>query len=606
MKTMTLFLILFAFFNLVLSSLNAQTIYVDIANNTGTEDGSQQHPYNTIKEGINAASPGVTVAIAPGTYIPDDSWSGNDKTLLLKAGVSLVGASPDNTLIDGIIVDQEVSNLSISLKNLSFDEFHFARGTVAGPFNEPNIIRNCITTYLDLPFGPGIPINDSTPGPNYGFLIENNDLGTEGIIEFKQGSGVSDITVQNNACGYIYLKCGAGYTFLIDNNDFQYGIFDKSGANHTVISNNRIYNGVISDYSGGNQNGVEDEIIEYNVIICDENSPALADEDYKGAIIAKSRSVTIRNNTITCTGNVSGIRSTAGAPLFIQDNDITLDEVQEPNPDPVDGTVGIFNYSGWGYVTGNKIYGGQTGYFSKAGTVEFANNEIDKSFLGFYSMGAEEVHHNTIENCFGDGMILDGLRGPVHNNIIKDNAGAGMRVTRVPIDLGGGVDTCPGNNIITGNGNYDLYIECQSAQHPTLHARYNVWEHTSSSDISQYDIRDASDSTGLVTVDFTPWGYLGMEEGQRRVEAGKQGGMEVFPNPLMGDVLNIRSKERVREIKIISVDGREVKTVFFNDEREVSVDISGLPGGIYLINVKMESRYSSERILIIRNVLEKI
>ena len=38
--------------------------------------------------------------IAQGTYIPDDSWSGNPTTLLLKAGVSLIGESPDNTLID--------------------------------------------------------------------------------------------------------------------------------------------------------------------------------------------------------------------------------------------------------------------------------------------------------------------------------------------------------------------------------------------------------------------------------------------------------------------------------------------------------------------------
>jgi len=296
---------------------DAQNIYVDVNNNSGTEDGTEAHPFNTIKEGINAASPGNQVMIKQGTYIPDDFWSGNDHTLLLKAGVSLVGESRENTIIDGIVVDQQSSNLSISLEKLKFDEFHFIRATHAGPFNDRNIIRNCATTLIRPGFGAGIPVNDTTPGPNYGFQIENNDMGTEGIIEFVQGAGISEISVNGNTCGYIYLKSGGGYTYLIDNNDVQYGIFDKSATNKTTISNNVVHNGLIIDLSGGNQYGVEDEIIENNTITATENSPAFVDEDYKAGIIAKSRSVTIRNNTITCTGHVSGIRSSAGAPMHI-------------------------------------------------------------------------------------------------------------------------------------------------------------------------------------------------------------------------------------------------------------------------------------------------
>jgi hypothetical protein len=598
MKTLSkifLSVIIFSTLTLTSTSLFSQTIYVDAANNTGIEDGTGQYPFNTIKEGINAAIAGATVMIKQGTYVPDDSWSGNDQTLLLKAGVKLIGESTDNTLIDGIVVDQEVSNLSISLENLSFNEFHFTRGTISGPFNEMNIVRNCVTQYIDLSFGAGIPVNDSTPGPNYGFLIENNNLGTEGIIEFKQGSGVSDLSVLNNICGYINLKCGSGYTFLIDNNEVQYGIDDKSASNPTTISNNIIYDGAILDYSGGNQLGIEDEIIENNTITCSEISPILADEDYKGAVIAKSRSVTIRNNTITCTGHVSGIRSTAGAPLHIIDNTITLDEVQEPNPDPLEGTVGIFNYSGWGYVTGNKVFGGQSGYFSKAGTVLFSNNEIQNSYTGFYSMGAEEVHHNSVKNCYGDGMILDGLKGPIHNNVIRDNAGAGILLIRVPIDLGGGADTCPGNNVLMGNGNYDLYIGCQSSQYPTLYARYNVWDHTDPSDIMQYDIRDGSDSTGLVTVVFTPWGYLGVED------AWEHGGMEVFPNPVKGDMLKIRSETGISDVKIYSIDGQEVRNVSLKGEKEVAIDVSRLNSGIYCIETTLSERIPDlSKIVIIR------
>jgi hypothetical protein len=558
----------------------AQTIFVDANNTTGTENGTEQHPFNTIKEGINAATQGSTVMIKNGTYIPDDSWSGNDHTLLLKAGLSLVGESRDNTIIAGIVVDQQASNLSIGLENLKFDEFHFIRATHTGPFNDRNIIRNCATTLISPCFGAGIPVNDSTPGPNYDFLIENNNLGNEGIIEFKQGAGISELSVIRNSCGYIYLKSGGGYTYLVDNNDVKYGIFDKSGANKTTISNNRIYNGTIDDLSGGTQYGAEDEIIENNTIVADENSPAFIDEDYKAGITAKSRSATIRNNVITCTGNVSGIRSSAGAPLHIENNTITLDEVQQPNPDPYEGKIGIFNYSGWGHVKGNTIYGGDHGYYSKAGTVEFANNVIENAYTGFYSMGAEEVHHNIIKNCTGDGMILDGLSGPIYNNIIQDNVGSGIRITRVPIDLGGGQDNCPGLNVITGNGNYDLYIETTNSQFPEIYARFNVWDHTDTLEIMQYDIRDGNDSTGLVKVDFTPLGSLGIPD------FSLADNIKISPNPC-GKIVNIRS-EKFRNhptlLEVFSITGIKMMLKEIPDGNDVIlVDVSGLPTGLFFL-----------------------
>jgi hypothetical protein len=587
--------------------LDAQIIYVDANNNTGIEDGTQTHPFNTIKEGINAAAPGNQVMISQGTYYPDDSWSGNDHTLLLKAGVSLIGESSDNTIISGIVVDQEASNLSIGLENLRFDEFHFARGTNAGPFTDKNIIRNCATTLINLPFGAGIPVNDTTPGPNYGFQIENNDLGTDGTIEFKQGAGVSELNVVDNICAYIYLKSGGGYTYTIDNNDVQYGIFDKSATNTTTISNNRIYNGTIDDLSGGNQYGIEDEIIENNTITTDENSPAFIDEDYKAGITAKSRSATIRNNTITCTGKVSGIRSSAGAPLHIINNTITLDEVQVPEPDPYEGTIGIFNYSGWGYITGNKIFGGDHGYYSKAGTAEFANNEIENSYTGFYSMGAEVVHNNIIKNCKGDGMILDGLKGPLYRNEVKNNAGAGIRIIRVPIDLGGGADNSPGLNTIQGNGNFDLYIETTSAQNPTVYARFNVWDHDDADLVSQLDIRDGNDSTGLVVVDFTPFSGLGINDQSNYFE------LNAYPNPFStSTVIRWQMPVDSRQsavgshviLKVYDFIGKEIRTIvdakMAPGEHQVTFDASGLTAGVYFYQLQTDGIVLTKMMVVYR------
>jgi hypothetical protein len=593
----------FLSFLLILSmclSLTAQVIYVDVSNTTGIEDGTTAHPFNTIKEGINAASAGNTVMIKQGTYVPDESWSGNNHTLFLKAGVKLIGESRDNTIIAGIVVDQQSSNLSIGLEKLKFDEFHFIRPTHTGPFTDLNTILHCSTTLISLGFGAGIPVNDTTPGSNNGFRVEDNNLGTDGIIEFKQGAGASELKVLGNKCGYIYLKSGGGYKYTIDNNDVRYGLFDNSAANKTTISNNRVFNGTISDLSGGNQHGIQDEFIENNTITANENSPAFINEDYKAGIIVKSRSATVRNNVITCSGHVSGIRSSAGAPLHIINNTITLDEVQASDTDPYEGTSGIFNYSGWGYVTGNRIHGGNMGYYSKAATVEFADNVIENSYTGFYSMGAEVVHHNTITNCKGDGMILDGLKGPIYSNAIKNNSGSGIRILRVPIDLGGGKDNCPGLNQVTGNGNYDLYIEKTNTQYPVLYARYNVWDHTDTLDIMQYDIRDGNDSTGLVRVDFTPASYLGIENAVSITQP------EISPNPFSQStsIKWVLAKRSFVSLKILDLTGKVIK-ILVNEqldpgEHHLIFDACSLPAGVYLCRLQANGTVETRKVLVCR------
>ncbi len=44
------------------------TVYVDDSNNTGSEDGSPAAPYNTLREGLWATSPGGTIVLLPGNY----------------------------------------------------------------------------------------------------------------------------------------------------------------------------------------------------------------------------------------------------------------------------------------------------------------------------------------------------------------------------------------------------------------------------------------------------------------------------------------------------------------------------------------------------------
>ncbi|MFH1690472.1 MAG: right-handed parallel beta-helix repeat-containing protein [Candidatus Eisenbacteria bacterium] len=73
------------------------TWYVDCDNTSGIEDGSEEHPFDTIAEGMAAAGEGNTVLVAPGTYTgpqnQDLDFGGTNMVLRSTAG-------RDSTLID--------------------------------------------------------------------------------------------------------------------------------------------------------------------------------------------------------------------------------------------------------------------------------------------------------------------------------------------------------------------------------------------------------------------------------------------------------------------------------------------------------------------------
>jgi pectin methylesterase-like acyl-CoA thioesterase len=67
------------------------TIYVDVKN-MGFEDGTIGYPYNTIQEGIDAASNGDTVFVFSGTYF---------ENVIVNKAINLTGENKDTTIIDG-------------------------------------------------------------------------------------------------------------------------------------------------------------------------------------------------------------------------------------------------------------------------------------------------------------------------------------------------------------------------------------------------------------------------------------------------------------------------------------------------------------------------
>ncbi len=548
MKTISLILMSFCLF---MHFLRAETIYVNSASSSPTGNGTPANPFKTIEKALMASIVGDTVFIKSGNYTP----AGGE--LILKPGTILFGEDPANTIINADIRDTSRSELPFEVHNLTFGEFYCSRGkNLYNQYNKPCIIKNSICRFIGISHGGGydevnnifahIPffhiesntvsgeitfshgpgknvgrnmVRNNTAGiislkhgaltaplyqpePGYGYLIENNKV--TGEISFKQGASVDSssteiikdlirIMVSNNKVDIIEIQSGSGYTYIIDKNTIQKGIEDASAACWTTISNNTIINGAISDKSGGpglldcdDDPGcmVEDQFIENNTIFFEASGDP--DEDY--AIAAVSRSVTIRGNKITCKGPAGGILTKSGAPTHIMDNHISVEK---------DAEFGIFNYAGYGLVTGNIISGGKIGYYSKAGTVLFEGNTITGSHWGFYSQGAEEVKNNTITHCTGHGMVLDGLRGPVTGNTVTGNDSTGIWVIR-EVDLGGGAHNGAGRNIIRGNSYYDMRISVSAVTPDTLFINNNVWDHETIGDILQYDILNESAGGNLL------------------------------------------------------------------------------------------------------------
>ncbi|MEA1895631.1 MAG: S-layer protein domain-containing protein [Euryarchaeota archaeon] len=74
-------------------SVRTYIVYVDVNSTSGIEDGTQEHPYDTIQEGIDAAVSGKdTVVVAKGTY---------HENINLKGGVVVQGGGADVTIING-------------------------------------------------------------------------------------------------------------------------------------------------------------------------------------------------------------------------------------------------------------------------------------------------------------------------------------------------------------------------------------------------------------------------------------------------------------------------------------------------------------------------
>ena len=216
------------------------------------------------------------------------------------------------------------------------------------------------------------------------------------------------------------------------------------------------------------------------------------------------------------------------------------------------------------------------------------------------------MKNNTITNCSGDGMILDGLRGPISSNIIKDNDSAGIRLLRA-VDIGGGNFNGEGNNVLQNNGFYDLVIDYIPQKPETIYVMYNYWDHITLPEILQYDIFNEGGSPNII-INATGF-FTDVNDEEPFATSFKL--EQNYPNPfnpitVIGYQLPVSGNVT---LKVYDVLGNEIATLVDEYrpagkyEVEFSVGRESLPvlgSGVYFYQLRAGSFISTKKMLLLK------
>jgi M6 family metalloprotease-like protein len=197
------------------------TIYADVKNTSGIEDGSINYPFDTITEAIAAAYDGDTILVASGTYIENINFDG-------KVLVVMADSEGEDVVINGDGSDSVVTFENGEGPYTELNGFILTNGnnSVGGGIrvlngSSPLIVNNIITSNI-ANYGGGIACNSSSPT-----IINNTITGNEvsavggGIYCIDGSSPTVTNTILWNNGDEVYLD-GSSITITYSNVDGGY------------------------------------------------------------------------------------------------------------------------------------------------------------------------------------------------------------------------------------------------------------------------------------------------------------------------------------------------------------------------------------------------
>jgi hypothetical protein len=196
------------------------TIFVDVDNTTGVEDGSREHPFNTLSEGIAKARGGDGVGLAPGVYA--EAFGSTLRPNYVINGLKdfrVVGMGPSKTTIRG---DHSFSLIRVQngatafIKGLTIERGGHIRHSEGGgvqvlgyPAPVTLTLQNVILQDNEAVNGGGISAEGSATVRLINVVVANNRAGNGcGGVYLVGASGkvkgiIKNSTITENAANYL-------------------------------------------------------------------------------------------------------------------------------------------------------------------------------------------------------------------------------------------------------------------------------------------------------------------------------------------------------------------------------------------------------------------
>jgi hypothetical protein len=312
-------------------------------------------PFHTIQAGVNAAHPGDTVLVDPGTY--------TEQVTITTSNITLEGKNEATTIIKApsAMVSPNAILEVAGAKNVTVEHF-----TIEGPgtsssslqwgvridsAGSANIIGNHITDISDTPFGAaqtgvGILVGRAFDHTTGSAFISGN------VIDAYQKDGIVVDNIGSSAVISGNVITGVGPTTLIAQN----GIQISDGANATVVG---------------------------NAVSGNEYTPS---PQASGILLFNPGTVSVTYNTVT--RNDYGIFDQGGV-----------------------GTQINFNVANNNTLNGILLYlttGAQVGF---NGTDSNGSGNVGDGGIQLFTAAGSFVHNNTSEFNNGDGIFVDNTSG---------------------------------------------------------------------------------------------------------------------------------------------------------------------------------------------------
>ncbi|MBN1183029.1 MAG: T9SS type A sorting domain-containing protein [Bacteroidales bacterium] len=280
--------------------MSSRTIFVDSANTSGIEDGSELNPYNTIQEAIDGSIDGDTILISPGTYPPFALVNFEGKLIIASHFINTGDSSYiNNTIIDGnqngsVVYISNCTN-SIIINGLTIRNGNAITGGGI----------HCQGTAIDI--SNVVFINNTATDAGGAIIANQSSLNLKSIHAlFNTANGGGAICLDNS-------------TFELSNSNIFYNIASYGGGGlYLNNSNGRIEETIISgntsSYAGGGVYGQSSFVSFVKTSFVDNSTDGYGGGAYLNVCSGALNNIIVANNS---SDDIGGGLFLAGYPNLI-------------------------------------------------------------------------------------------------------------------------------------------------------------------------------------------------------------------------------------------------------------------------------------------------